>query len=300
MRHEEHELEWLARQQRQVFSRGQVDAVGLNRKVISRRVSSGDWHQVGPNTFTFAGVELDWRGRLRAGILDLGDGAQVTAEAAAGLAGWDSYREEPLVFLVPDALRGRSTVGETITIPVIDRRDRRTIDGLPVTSPAMTLVQLAGRVTPELLGDAFDSACRQRSTCEADIERLLDRIGRQGRRGIADLAKVMEMAGVESWLERRFLELLPPGMPTPALQRIYRPDGKRVARVDFDFAPLPVIVEVGGRKGYMSVHDRNDKERRRNQLQLLGKTVYFFSREDIVDRPHDVVATLERAIQLAA
>ena len=73
------------------------------------------------------------------------------------------------------------------------------------------------------------------------------------------------------------------------MQRIYRADGVHIARVDFDFEPIPVIVEVGGRRGYMSASERQRQERRRNQLQLLGKVVYFFCTEDVVESPGYVV-----------
>lgn len=85
MRDEEAALEALARRQRQVFSRQQAYDVGLDRRVVHRRVNAGRWIEVGPHTFTFAGVELDWLGRLQVGLLDLGDDALVTAEAAAAL-----------------------------------------------------------------------------------------------------------------------------------------------------------------------------------------------------------------------
>ena len=102
------------------------------------------------------------------------------------------------------------------------------------------------------------------------------------------------VAGVESWLERAFLRILRgTALPTPTMQRTYRRDGTHVARVDFDFAPLPVIVEVGGQRGYLSTTERQRQERRRNELQLLGKVIYFFTTEDVVSRsrlrdPHAV------------
>ena len=111
----------------------------------------------------------------------------------------------------------------------------------------------------------------------------------------------MSSAGVESWLERRFLKLLDGlPLPKPALQRTYRSDGVHVARVDFDFVPLPVVVEVGGRRGYLSASERRRQEHRRNQLQLLGKTIYFFTTEDVTTDPDYVTATLLAGISLRA
>ena len=73
-----------------------------------------------------------------------------------------------------------------------------------------------------------------------------------------------------------------------------------VARVDFDFSPLPVVVEVGGQRGYMSATERRRQEHRRNQLQLLGQVIYFFTTEDVSGDPAYVVATLTKGIRLVS
>jgi hypothetical protein len=102
---------------------------------------------------------------------------------------------------------------------------------------------------------------------------------------------------VESWLERRFLALIrSAGLPRPAVQRTYRRDGRHVARVDFDFAPAPVIVEVGGQKGYLTTRERQRQGRRRNELHLLGKVPYFFCYEDVTEEPGYVAATVRAAL----
>lgn len=299
MRDEEAALEALARRQRQVFSRQQAYDVGLDRRVVHRRVNAGRWIEVGPHTFTFAGVELDWLGRLQVGLLDLGDDALVTAEAAAALYGLDSFRPGPLVFTAPQARRQRRTSGDVITCDSLGIGDRRFVEGLPTASPTLTIIHLARRVGLEPLGDALDSARRKRLTTDGELAERLARTSGKGREGVVNLRRLLSYGSVESWLERRFIDLLPPGVPRPALQRVYRQDGVHVARVDFDFDPLPVIVEVGGRKGYLSAADRRDKERRRNRLQLQGKTVYFFTRDDIVATPGTVIATLRAALRHA-
>ena len=77
---------------------------------------------------------------------------------------------------------------------------------------------------------------------------------------------------------------------------MYRRDGRHVARVDFDFAPWPVIVEVGGQKGYLTTRERQRQERRRNELHLLGKALYFFSYEDVTEEPGYVAGTVRSAL----
>ena len=73
-------------------------------------------------------------------------------------------------------------------------------------------------------------------------------------------------------------------------------DGNHVARVDFDFGPKPVIVEVGGRQGHLSFDERRRQEHRRNELQLLGKTIYFFCTEDVVEDRSYVLTTVRRGL----
>jgi hypothetical protein len=159
------------------------------------------------------------------------------------------------------------------------------VDGLPVTSGTRTVLELIGRVSPRELGNAIDSATRLGLTAPIVLERRLAQLGRQGRQGVAAFDRVMQAAGVQSWLEREFLHLMAAaGVRRPSVQRVYRKDGRHVARVDFDYEPAPLVVEVGGRPA---------TERRRpsssgappQQLQLLGRTIHFFTTEDIVGDP---------------
>ena len=106
---------------------------------------------------------------------------------------------------------------------------------------------------------------------------------------------------MQSWLEREFEHLVrSAGLPMPRRQRVFRRDGRHVARVDFDFEPWPVVAEVGGRRGYLSADDRRRQEHRRNELQLIGKIVYFFTTEDVVETPGYVISTLRAALVAAA
>jgi hypothetical protein len=294
------QLAALAALQRQVFTRRQALDAGLTHQGIGRRIESGLFATVGPHTLRFAGSTLDWRGWLQAGLLDLGGQALVSGRSAAALHGLDGFAEGPVELLVPNGWRHGRTVGRVTSSLDIGPMDRCTVDGLPVTSGTRTVLELLGRVSPRELGNAIDSATRLGLTAPIVLERRLDELGRQGRRGVAAFDRVMTAAGVQSWLEREFLHLMAlAGIPRPAVQRVYRKDGRHVARVDFDYEPAPLVVEVGGRRGYLSADDRRRQERRRNELQLLGRTIYFFTTEDIVRDPAYVMTTVRAALALA-
>jgi hypothetical protein len=291
----------VAALQRQIFTREQALDAGLSLSAIGRRERSGFFIAHGPRTFHFVGSSLAWRDSLHAGLLDLGDGALVTARSAAALHGLDGFEEGPLQFLVPSGRRRRRVIGRVSSSPSIGPLDRASVHGLAVTSGTRTVLELIGRVSERELGNALDSALRRGLTSPAMLLRRLDELGRQGRRGVVAFDRVMASAGVQSWLERQFLYLVEQaGLPRPTLQRTYRCDGRHIARVDFDFEPWPVLVEVGGRRGYLSADERRRQEHRRNELQLLGKVVYFFTTEDVAEDPAYVLATIRRALLHAA
>jgi hypothetical protein len=291
----------LAGRQRQVFTRNQAVAAGLTRSAITYRAQNGLLVPYGVHVLHFGGTTLDWRSRLAAGLLDLGPNALVTGRAAAALHRLDGYDEGPLEFLVRRSQRRRRTVGDVRSTSRLIPLDRVPVDGLWVTSGTRTALELLGRVTERELGNAIDSAIRAGITAPSYLRRRLQQLGRQGRPGVAVFDRVMESAGVQSWLERRFVRLVRgAGLPKPVTQRIYRRDGVHIARVDFDFSPAPVIVEVGGRRGYLAADDRRRQEHRRSELQLIGKIVYFFSSEDVTEREPYVVATVAQALAVAA
>jgi hypothetical protein len=291
----------LAEAQRQVFTRTQARTAGLSASDVAYRLSTGLFAACGPHTLRFAGTNLDYRGRLQAGLLDLGPEALVAGRSAAALHQLDGFGEGPLEYLVLRSIRNRRTPGVVMSTPAFEPLDRVIVDGLPTCSPTLTIVQLLGRADPAEVGNALDSATRRRLTAPSVVHRRLERLGRRGRRGVRDFDGVMQSAGVESWLERRFLSAIRrAGLPQPLLQRVYQRNGQHVARVDFDFAPAPLLVEVGGRRGYLSATERRRQEHRRNQLQLLGKTVYFFSTEDVQCDEDYVLTTVRSALGLAA
>lgn len=59
---------------------------------------------------------------------------------------------------------------------------------------------------------------------------------------------------------------------------------------------MDAVVEVGGRRGSLSLDERRWKERRRNALQLKGRTTCFFTTNGVVHEPTYVVRTLAAAL----
>ena len=291
-------LALLAAEQHEVISRDQALGLGVSRWAFQRHVASGVLVPVGMHTYRFAGTALTWPGQLQAGLLDLGPDALVARRAAAALHGLDGFEPGPLEFVVPRTHRDRRTAGEVHSGPPIPLLDRTRVHGLAVTSAALTVIQLAADATRNEVTNALDSAVRLGLLTPDLVRRRLAIHRHRSFPGGPLLDEVLADAGVQSFLERRFLRLVRhAGLPEPVLQRVHRRGSRLIARVDFDFAPLPVVVEVGGQLGYLTRTERQRQERRRSELQLLGRIVYFFTYEDVTDDPSYVVRTLRSALQ---
>lgn len=291
----------IAERQHGVISREQARSVGLSSSNLSYRLTRGELVQHGTSTLRLPGVAPTWHGNLTAGLLDLGPEALISGRAASQLMKLDGFDADCLEFLVPRSLRGRTTIGPVTSTSDVRLSDRVMIDGFPVTSATRTIIELLRNATLEEVGNALDSACRRRLTAVPVVRRRLDELGRQGRAGVARFEELVRVGTVESWLERRFVNMIrDAGLPEPVLQARYRLDGIGVARVDFEYPLWGVVIEVGGARGYLSLDERQRKERRRNAVQLEGRTIYFFTRNDIVDDPPYVIRTIAAAIGVSS
>jgi hypothetical protein len=129
---------------------------------------------------------------------------------------------------------------------------------------------------------------------------MLDRLTElraSGVSGVRKLDEVLVDAGVESWLERRFLELLRgAGLPRPECQVVFSENSRVIARVDFLFRSSRLVIEVSGRKGHVTDAERLKDAHRRNALQRAGYTVLEFLTTDVVRNPAYVMEEIRQVL----
>ena len=234
---------------------------------------------------------------LAAGLLDLGPEALVSHRAAAALHGFDGFGPKPIEFTVPRTTGGRGIrAGGCTRVARLAARDRPLFDRhVPLHDGLRTIIDLARTASPAELERAIDSAIRDGSSSPGFLRRRLSALRGSGRAGVRLLDELLVDAGGHSDLERTFLRLVrEAGLPRPTCQRIFRRDGRTIARVDFSFEPSPVIAEVSGRRGHSSDAERAKDGRRRNELQHLGHIVLDFTDGQVRHDPAYVVRTLRR------
>ena len=187
---------------------------------------------------------LTRRGHWMAAVLSCGPGAVLSHGSAGALWG---VRAEP------DALIEVSLIGANQCRRAgvrVHRRvslgsdDLKVRDGIPVTAPILTLIDLAGQIPPAAL---------ERAVNEADRLDLVDPEGlREGarrptgaRRGVGKLRALLDRHTfrlTDSELEVRFLAIVrQAGLPLPMTRQ--RVNG---FRVDFYWPTLGLVVETDG------------------------------------------------------
>jgi hypothetical protein len=265
----------------------------LNDRGIIERVATG--------VYRVSGSPMTWAQSLQAGLWALGRGAVVSHASAARLHRFDRFEDiTSLEFTVARGHRERRPANLDVVVHSTTRPlngDLRHVEGLAVTSPVRTILDLARAGVPNpLLEAAIDSALRLRLTSLGHLIQRVEEVKGPGRHGVARLDDLLVTSGGHSVLERRFLQLVRRcGLPAPKPQVVHRDDGRHVARVDFLFQEQGVVVEVSGGRGHSTPSDRAKDARRRNELQQMGRTVLEFTYEDVTRREAYVVRTLRAA-----
>lgn len=179
--------------------------------------------------------------------------------------------------------------------------DITTIDGIPVTKPARTLLDLA-TVEPEArIERCLDDALRRGLVSLPFLERWLADPGRKRHRGTAVLQRLVDAratVGVtESPLETEILKSLRSGgLPIPMLQYVVRDGDRFVARLDFAYPEKRVAIEADGFR-YHGDRQAFDVDRARgNEIQAMGWLVLRITSKHIDEDRDGVTAWVRRAL----
>jgi predicted transcriptional regulator of viral defense system len=150
----------LARRQQGLLTHAQLVAIGVGRRTIDRWLTSGRLQAVHRDVYALGPRDLTKRGRWLAAVLALGSGAMLSHGSAAALWGLAGDRGKVHV----TAPRGRQVRPGRTGIQLhrckfqVDERVLR--DGIPVTTVARTLFDLAERSPINNLSGAWEEADR--------------------------------------------------------------------------------------------------------------------------------------------
>lgn len=291
----------VAARQRLLLTLDDVRAADGTVHNARRRVVGGRWVRVERGVYLVAGAELDWATRQAALVLAAGEGAAASHLAAARVWGLPGFSRTGHELSIPRGRRFRRDGVRTHESTDLDRCRIVVADGVPVTDPDRTMLDLGRYLGPRRLARAIEDARRDGLVDWSSLIRTLARHARQGRHGVRRLREVILAEAGREQITDTDVELLvlsllrEAGLPEPVVHHhVY--DGQRfVAELDLAYPPEKVAIECDGDVHLLEeVHERDLP--RQNDLVLLGWTVLRFTSEAVRQRPFGVVGEVREAL----
>lgn len=265
-------------------------AIGVSAAAASRRRARGLLHRVHRGVDAVGHLALSREARWLAAVFAAGDGAALSHLAAAAL--WRIARMSgPITVVSPRKVR---IAGVRVhRCNRLDPRDVTIRNGIPVTTVARTIVDLAEVETVERLTNVMHEADfwgrLDLDAVRACAARLL------GRHGLNVLEAAIDeylkgSAGTKSDKEDTFHALLDARAPKPiANVKVLGHE------VDAFWPELKLIVEVDG-PGHERPRARRRDRKRDRELRAAGYVVLRFTDIEIEQRPETVRSTLYSAM----
>lgn len=285
----------LAERQHGVVARRQLIAIGVDRNRIRRRLEQGRLHPIHRGVYAVGHRALTRHGRWMAAVLACGPGAALSHRAAAALWGLRSSAAAIDVSITSRSGRERRC-GIVLHHVQLDRSEVTEHAGIPVTTPARVLLDLAAILPPRDIARAVEAAERARVF---DLDALGELFARYPRRpGTKALTTAIalhrpDLELTRSELERRFLELCDEhGVDAPLVNA---PVGPYVA--DFLWPGHRLIVESDGAETHLT-RTAFERDRIRDaELTVAGFRVVRLSYRRIADQPAAVAETIRALLR---
>ena len=291
------EIASLAALQHGIFTLADLSRLGVTRSPRRHRLETGRWTVLADGVYTLAGHPLSWRGRLLATCHAGGPDARASHRAAAALWGFPGHPDPPVEITCRRWRRHHTTqvvIHETTSLD----EHPRTIDRIPVTSPARTLLDLGAVCSSTHVEMGLDFALHMRLLTIPDLWTILDDTGRRGRNGTGVLRAVLDERGTqaptESPQETRLVRLLRRhGFSGFVPQCEVRHHGRFVARVDIGFPERRIALEYESYRHHTGREALERDSARRNALVRAGWMVVTVTAADL--REFSAVSALLRA-----
>ena len=290
----------IAQLQRGRVARRQLLVAGVSKAAIGRMISRGLLHAEHVGVYAVAHRAPVPFGRETAALLACGDQACLSHRSAAAV--WRILEPDDgaveVTIVASNSGRRRPDVQVHHSRDLVPR-DLRIHEGLPLTSPARTLLDLAGCLDSRSLERALDEALMVLKIVSRP--QVLDLFGRaNGHAGASMLRTLMtrrsDSSITHSEAERKCLELIREArLPEPKTQ-------VRIAgyTVDLLWPDLRVVFEIDGYNFHMS-RFAFDRDRRKDAaLKAAGYDPNRLSRDQVTFEPYVAVAAISAAIARAA
>jgi very-short-patch-repair endonuclease len=251
-----------------VVSLDELRMCGLTRKEVLGRVSAGHLHPLYRGVYAVGHTKLTQEGHFLAatkatnGVL-----SHFSAAALYGLVRWDHRYPE----VTTHAKRAHPGI-RAHRSSRLEAHDTTRHKGIPTTTPARTLIDIAGQLDHKRLRRTVREAQRELVTIP-QILSTLDRLG--PRRGTANLTKILATghAPTRSELEDIVLDLiLDAGFQHPDVNTPLAIEGRRIVP-DFRWPDRRLVIEADGAAFHDDRLTREEDAERQAILEACGERV---------------------------
>ncbi|HXS47254.1 MAG TPA: type IV toxin-antitoxin system AbiEi family antitoxin domain-containing protein [Solirubrobacterales bacterium] len=256
----------LAARQHGVVARRQLLALGFGEEAIEHRLAKGRLHRISPGVYAVGWPGMTRERRWMAAILACGEGAVLSHRSAATLWGVDRKRDDRIDVSVRRRCEHRRAGLRVRSRPSLPESDVAKHMGIPVTTPARTLLDLATELDLPDLERAVNDADKQDLIGPDDLREDLERFA--GEPGVQSLRTLLDRDTFrlsDSDLERLF-------RPIAAAAGLPPPETKvwvNGFEVDFFWPDLGLVVETDGLR-YHRTAAAQTKDHLRDQVHTAA------------------------------
>jgi hypothetical protein len=285
----------VAARQWGVVSLEQLCACGVHRGAVEKAARMGRLHRLYRGVYAVGHARLGREGRYMAAVLACGNGAVLSHRSAAA---WWGLLQTAQAAVDVTSPHGRHAIAGVRRHQArsLTPRDTTTHEGIPITSVARTLLDLAATVRSDRLERALAQAERLQLYDHTAVTDVLSKAN--GHRGKAALTKatVQEPKLTRSELEAIFLELVrQAGLPEPQTNVLLSALDHPRPEVDFYWPSHRLVVETDGWETHGTRSAFEADRRKDAALVAAGERVLRFTWRALVDDAPTVVRRLEAA-----
>jgi very-short-patch-repair endonuclease len=285
----------LGRAQHSVVARRQLTELGFRPAAVRHLCETGRLHPLHRGVYVVGRADVSLRGRWMGAALACGEGALVSHGDAAALHGLLPVGGRLIHVTVPGQSRRGIQGLQLHRVRSLHPHDRALKDGIPVTSVARTLLDVAETEPERRAMRAFEQAERLRLFDLGAVDEL--RARSRGRRGLKPMKALLRhcccsVTDARSELEQRFVEFCREHrIPMPAMNVAL--EG---FEVDAHWPGTPLVVELDS---FTHHSPRSAFESDRERDLVLGLAEYRVVRVTwrmVTERPEKLEQRIRRLL----
>jgi very-short-patch-repair endonuclease len=285
-----------------VFSMQEAIALGLPKSTLQRRVDQGIFVRVGKGMLALPGTSTRPDLAMRAALRLLN--GVVSHQSAARIHGFEAIPISPPTMTVSH--RSNYSFPGVVVHQSTDllAEHVQEVEGLVVTTPARTLVDLAKVFGPQRLERVVQHALVTGKVDVGELVELVAALSRRGKRGTKALRtiideRVLGVAVTDTQLERLLFRLIDDaGLPRPTRQSNAPWLKSLNGRVDFAYEAEKIVIEADSRRWHLQFDAFEVDKIRDNAAQLAGWIVLRITWRMIKEQPTRVIHTIRAALEV--